>query len=88
MVINISNNVSNRTPVETNRRVKATIKSDSTIQRTPAEEQAIQASRFQNDGGFIDRRQTPDRRKEDRKPLVDTRRAGDRRRGKSLDVQV
>lgn len=91
MVINTINNVSNRGSVDNNRRIKPASRSE----RPPSV--ARNASIYDNDAkaingkekqGFVERRKYPDRRKETKSPMVDTRRASDRRRGSRLDVEV
>lgn len=91
MVINTINNVSNRGSVDNNRRITAA----SRAEKPPMV--ARNAATYENDAkainpkdqqDFVERRKYPDRRKESKRPMVDTRRASDRRRTSRLDVEV
>lgn len=84
-------NLSNRTPLDNNRPSSATRSAGqvSVGETAPIATDAEATARPERrvDAAFADRRTSPDRRKKNKKPLVDTRRAGDRRRSK-VDVTV
>lgn len=91
MAITNINNTSNRSPVENNRRVRPSARTDTTtavIRNTPTHEDDAKQVNYRDQPGFIERRKSPDRRKESRRPMVDTRRTADRRRSSRVDVEV
>ena len=84
-------NTSNRTAVDNNRPSAA---SRAARQAGVKESQSVTTSSeapgrpdTENEQGFVERRVSPDRRKKNKKPLIDTRRQGDRRRSQ-VDVVV
>ncbi len=91
MVIPTINNTSNRSPVDNNRRVKPSgrVDTSTTVVRNPVgHEDDTKKVNYRNQPGFVERRKSPDRRQESKRPMVDTRRVSDRRRSSRVDVEV